>query len=332
MLIALKLQLKNIMRDKFVLVSILLPVVLAIVLKSYTPNVVIESQVAILKDNLTDTTINQIESVAVVEQYSDMTQLRNRILDTKNEVVGIVFDDGAGYFEFMLQGNETTRTKTGVQILAGLINGEITVAEIQTELLTNDNNDIYYFLMTLTILIALFMGCTFNAFNIVAEKEEGITNIKRILPITLNKDILHKTILGFIGTVVVTLTTISIVLESDIKWWVIILFVLVSSFAVSILGLFLGSISKNLISIIVNTKVILLLFIFIPAIGFIMPADLEFIRTIFYLIPSFPMFEGLWAILKDGNIIEMFINTGIVGVQAMLAYLLYLLFLKKGQR
>lgn len=331
MLITLRLQLKNILRDKFVQISILLPIVLAIVLKLCTPNLIIEPRVAILKDNLSPATINQLADVAIVEQYFHISELRNRILENKNEIIGLVFDDRTGHFKVMLQGNETIRVKTTAQIIAKLINGRITTDKTETEILINDNNDLYNFLMTLNVLIALFMGCTFNAFNLVAEKEEGIININRILPIQHHKYIIQKTILGFIGSVVVAVVTITIAFGSGINWWIVFPFILVSSFAVSILGLYLGLFSNGLLSIIVNTKVILLLFIFVPVIGFIMPADLKVMRTIFYLIPSFPMFAGLWAIFQERNMLQMIINTSIMGIQALLAYFIYLNMLKKAK-
>lgn len=330
MLTALRVQLKNVIRDKFVQISILLPIVLVIGLKLYTPNLIIEPQVAILKGNISQTLINQLESVAVVEQYSQITQLRSRVLESKNEIIGIIFDENKGNFKFILEGNETTRVKANLQVIAGLLDGKLINDKIQTEILDNESNDLYYFLITLVLLIALFMGCTFNAFNIVTEKEEGITNINKILPIQKTDYILQKTILGFIGSVVLTAVTLSIAVGSQIdNWWLVFLFILVSSFAVSILGLYLGFISNGLISIIINTKVILLLFMFIPVIGFIMPADLEIVKNVFYLVPSYPMFQGLWVILKDGNIIKILFNTGVVAVHALLAYLIYLNFLKK---
>lgn len=330
-MIALKLQFKNIMRDKFVLMSMLLPIILAIILKSYTPNVAIEPQVAILKDNLSNDTIAIIERIAVVEKYSNIVQLESRILETKNEVIGVVFDSATDHFKYMIQGNETTRIKTDLQILASLVKGDIGLDEVETEILPHDNNDMHCFLITVTVLMALYMGCAFNAFNIVAEKEEGITNINQILPMPINMYIFQKAILGFIGSVIVTTITV-LIATHDINWGLFLVFSVISSFSASIVGLYLGLISNDLISVIINTKVILLVFLFVPVIGFMMPTDLVIVKVLLYLVPSFPIFEGLWAILRDGDISRMLINTGIVGVHTVLAYLLYYLLSRKNIR
>ena len=36
----------------------------------------------------------------------------------------------------------------------------------------------------MTLITAMFMGCTFNAMNIISEKENGVTLVNEILPMT----------------------------------------------------------------------------------------------------------------------------------------------------
>ena len=38
--------------------------------------------------------------------------------------------------------------------------------------------------IAITLIVAMFMGCTFNAMNIISEKEDGVALINEILPMT----------------------------------------------------------------------------------------------------------------------------------------------------
>ena len=44
----------------------------------------------------------------------------------------------------------------------------------------------------------MFMGCTFNAMNIISEKEDGVAFVNEILPVTPSQYILQKVVVGFL--------------------------------------------------------------------------------------------------------------------------------------
>ncbi len=46
--------------------------------------------------------------------------------------------------------------------------------------------------IAITLIVAMFMGCTFNAVNIISEKEDGIALINEILPISSKEYIAQK--------------------------------------------------------------------------------------------------------------------------------------------
>ena len=43
-----------------------------------------------------------------------------------------------------------------------------------------------------TLIVAMFMGCTFNAMNIIEEKESGVALVNQILPMTHSRYIIQK--------------------------------------------------------------------------------------------------------------------------------------------
>ena len=54
-------------------------------------------------------------------------------------------------------------------------------------------------LIVITLITAMFMGCTFNSMNIIGEKEDGIALVNQILPMNTRTYILQKLALGFWG-------------------------------------------------------------------------------------------------------------------------------------
>lgn len=329
MLTILKLQLKTALRDKVVIISILLPIFMAVLLRINMPDtVIIEAQVAVNNNDLPIETIRKIEKVAVVNRFNNIEEIKNRVLISKDEVVGIITDDTVGQCKFIFEGNETTRTIKNMEAIGDLINDNISLDKTQVEVISSDNNEMKYMLIIITMLIALYMGSTFIAFNIVGEKEEGIANINQILPISNNKYNLQKVLLGLIGTVVITFITGLILIDKD-NFSYLFLFLFVSACCSSSLGLYLGFFSKDLLSAIINTKVVLLVFILIPFIGFIIPEKLNTLKKLFYLIPTYPIFEGFWCILKYGDVSAMMFNMGIVFLHTSAAYLLYFCILNR---
>ncbi len=50
----------------------------------------------------------------------------------------------------------------------------------------------------MTLITAMFMGCTFNAMNIISEKENGVALVNEILPMTSRQYVIQKIFIGFV--------------------------------------------------------------------------------------------------------------------------------------
>ena len=48
-----------------------------------------------------------------------------------------------------------------------------------------------------TLIVAMFMGCTFNAMNIISEKEDGVALINEVLPMSRSQYVIQKIFVGF---------------------------------------------------------------------------------------------------------------------------------------
>lgn len=320
MISALFIQSKIVLRDKIIIISILLPIFLAIFLTvDLTDTMTIENQFAVIENNLPVETIDKIKEIATVTEFSSFYELKKRVLVPKDEIIGIVLDSTTEY-KYILEGNETTRTLKNLEVIDNFLKGNNPIDEVNIEFQPNTDNDMKYFLMILTMIIALYMGSTLIAFNIIEEKESGINNINKILPVSAKQFIFYKILNGLLGTIfIISVTGFILVGKSYFPY--LFLFSLIAACCSSSLGLYLGLFSKDLITGIIYTKVILLLFIFIPVIGFIMPNNI--ITKFFYLIPTYPIFQGFWSIIKYGDEIGMLKNMAIILAHTIIAYTLY---------
>lgn len=62
-------------------------------------------------------------------------------------------------------------------------------------------------LIVITLVTAMFMGCTFNSMNMIGEKEDGVSLVNQILPMDARTYIFQKLALGCIGGIASTLAT-----------------------------------------------------------------------------------------------------------------------------
>lgn len=132
-----------------------------------------------------------------------------------------------------------------------------------------DNSDaLKSLLIVITMVTAMFMGCTFNAMNIIGEKEDGISLINKVLPITRRAYVIQKIFLGFNGGILSTPLTVCACMKTAVSP-IIPLFLLsvLSSFAAALAGLFIGLLSNELMAGIVYIKIVMILFYLVVPTG-----------------------------------------------------------------
>ena len=145
-----------------------------------------------------------------------------------------------------------------------------------------------------SLVTAMFMGCTFNAMNIISEKEEGIEFINQVLPMTTRSYVVQKILLGFIGgtasTVVTALICMRIGLAQALPF---LLIILLSAYISALIGLFIGIFSNGLMIGIVNIKIVMILFLAPPVFFYLIVPDNAAVFWISYILPSSATFYGI---------------------------------------
>ncbi len=179
------LSFKMMLKEKIVIISLLLPIALALGAKIYLPYSVVETKIGVVNELVDVETINDLSRFADVELFDNVDLLKAKILDSSDELIGLVKE--GGNYRILLQGNEKTITKKYAEILIKFINGRISLDDVIVLEYSDGKFNIATFLNVIILMIALFMGSVINAFNIVAEKENGVIKINDILPISSTK-------------------------------------------------------------------------------------------------------------------------------------------------
>ena len=130
--------------------------------------------------------------------------------------------------------------------------------------------------------------------NMISEKEDGVALINEILPMTHSQYIMQKLFVGFICGCLSSMITVCICFGFSLQNGALMLVMLVlSAFVAALMGLFIGRISSGLMVGVVYIKIVMLLFMAVPILGFLVGTSQPLLMAVSYLVPSQAAFEGI---------------------------------------
>ncbi|MCI8292709.1 MAG: ABC transporter permease [Hespellia sp.] len=290
-------QLKSVRKDKFCILSFLLPIVVAIVLNfagSIDLSSLGEYYFCIVTDDVTP------ETETWLTRYGTLTicQTREEFLSAINEpstnLIGIEMD-GNG-IQTIISGDELPLWQQAAATLPALYEQRDMSNEIHIQTLKRPDvlAGIQHIFMAMTLIVAMFMGCTFNAMNIISEKEDGVALINEILPITPRQYILQKIFIGFIFGCLSAIVTAAICFKiSPVRATTMLALIVLSAFVAALIGLLVGRFSDGLMVGVVYIKIVMIVFMAVPLLKYLAFAENKMLSYICYLIPSSATFEGI---------------------------------------
>lgn len=298
----LKYQLKSIRRDKMCILTFLLPVIVGIainLLSGVSFQSMGETAFGVLENNISTDTVEWLQSNGTVTQYETLDELREAVNNPNTQMIGVLQTGNA--IQTFLSGDELEVNKKVADTLPQIYENRIeqlsfdkTVIPVKT-----DNEGLKSLLIVLTLVTAMFMGCTFNAMNIISEKEDGIELINQVLPMTMKSYVVQKTLLGFFGGTVSTIVTAFICMRIEsaqvLPFLPIVLF---SAYISALTGLFIGYFSTGLMVGIVYIKIVMVLFLAPPIFFYLVIPDNSIIFRLSYLLPSSATFYGVMNLLN----------------------------------
>ena len=318
-------QLKSVLRDKFCLMTFLLPILVAAALNfmgSIDMSSLGELHFGVLENGLPPQTVTWLERYGPVTAYGTQEELTAAIMEPSTNVIG-VRADGDG-LKTAIAGDELDIFQQAAATLPALY--ERRAEAERAEVLTLERPDILESFQDIFIpavlIVAMFMGCTFNAMNIISEKEDGVALVNEILPMTPGQYILQKVVVGFLFGSLSSIVTACICFR--LSWQnagMMLALIVLSSFVAALIGLFIGRFSEGLMIGVVYIKIVMLVFIAVPIvcalIGVSVPPAL-----LCNLVPSQPAFEGMMA-LSAGDMGTAARDTGILAVHCAAWFALY---------
>lgn len=296
----LRYQLKCVLHDKFCLMTFLLPIVIAAAL-NFTGSVDFSSlgefHFGIVKDTLPEQTVTWLKQYGPVTAYQTPEQLKDAINEPSTNEIGVEAD-GDG-IKTIVSGDELDLFRQAANTLPALYKQRRAARQVKPKILERPDvmkgfKDMF---IAATLVIAMFMGCTFNAMNMISEKEDGVAFVNEILPMTRGEYIIQKLTVGFICGCLSSIITACICLRIAPQNVVpLLLLIILSSFVSALTGLFIGRISNGLMVGMIYIKVVMLLFIAIPVLCFLVGVSHPLLSAVCYLIPSQAAFEGIIGI------------------------------------
>ena len=327
----LKYQLKSILRDKFCLMTFLLPVLVAVALNfmgSIDLSTLGELHFGVLKNDLSPQTVTWLERYGPVTAYETQEELTAAVKEPSTNVIGVKADGDS--IKTAISGDELDIFQQAAATLPALYEQR---AEAKLmKVLTLERPDILESFQDIFIpavlIVAMFMGCTFNAMNIISEKEDGVAFINEILPMTPSQYIFQKVVVGFLFGSLSSIVTACICFRlSWQNFGLLLALIVLSSFVAALTGLFIGKLSEGLMIGVVYIKIIMLLFLAVPILCALLGVSGP-LAVICNIVPSQPAFDGIMA-LSAWNTGTAVKDVGILTVHCIVWFSLYILILQK---
>ena len=320
-------QLKSVLKDKFCLMTFLLPVVVAVALNfmgAIDLSSLGEHHFGVLENDLPPQTVMWLEQYGPVTSYETAEELNAAINEPSTNIIGVK-SDGLS-IKTVIAGDELDIFQQAAVTLPALYEQREDAEQVEVQILERPDilGNLQGIFIPMVLIVAMFMGCTFNAMNIISEKEDGVAFVNEILPMTPSQYILQKIVVGFLCGSLSSIVTAGICFR--LSWQNVgIMFVLIvlSSFVAALIGLFIGKLSENLMIGVVYIKIAMLLFIAVPIVCALIGGSGP-LAVICNLVPSQPAFEGIRALSNErmGTAIK---DAGILAAHCVAWFVLYVL-------
>ena len=322
----LKYQLKSVLKDKFCLMTFLLPMVVAVALNFMgfiDLSSLGEHHFGVLKNDLPPHTAAWLERYGPVTVYETQEELTAAINEPSTNIIGVKAD-GAG-IKTVVAGDELDIFRQAAVTLPSLYEQREWAEKV--ELQTLERSDILESFQDIFIpavlIVAMFMGCTFNAMNIISEKEDGVAFVNEILPMTPSQYILQKVVVGFLFGSLSSIVTACICFRLSWQNFGLLPLIVLSSFVAALIGLFIGKLSESLMTGVVYIKIAMLAFLAVPIVCALIGVNGP-LAVICNIVPSQPAFDGIMA-LSAGNMGTAIKDIGILAIHCAAWFALYIL-------
>lgn len=327
-------QLKSVLRDKFCLMTFLLPILVAVALNfmgSIDMSSLGELHFGVLENDLSPQTITWLERYGPVTAYQTPEELTAAIQEPSTNVIGVRADGDS--LKTAIAGDELDIFQQAAATLPALYERRETAARVEVQTLERPDllESVQGIFIPAVLIVAMFMGCTFNAMNIISEKEDGVAFVNEILPMTPSQYILQKVTVGFLFGSLSSVVTACICFKlSWQNFGLMLALIVLSSFVAALIGLFIGKFSEGLMIGVVYIKIVMLLFLAVPLVCALIGVSGP-LAVVCNIVPSQPAFDGIMA-LSAGSMGTAVKDVGILAVHCIAWFALYVLISRRRRK
>ncbi len=328
-------QLKSVRKDKFCIMSFLLPIVVAVVLNfvgSIDLSSLGEYYFGVVAGDIAPETERWLMRYGSVTVCQTKEELIAEINDPSTNLIGVEMD-GSG-IKTMISGDELSIWQQTAGTLPALYRQRETAQQADIQVLEQPDVLAGYqnLFIAMTLIVAMFMGCTFNAVNMITEKEDGVALINEILPMTFGQYVIQKIFTGFVFGCLSAIITTALCFRLTFAGAVAMLALIVlSAFVSALIGLFVGRISDGLMVGVVYIKIVMIVFMAVPLLKYLAVTGNKVVAYICYLIPSSATFEGIMD-LANGSMATAGKDTVILLVHCVVWLSIYLYISRRQKR
>lgn len=328
-------QLKSVRKDKMCIMSFFLPVVLAILLTAMGGvdlSSLEEANFAICRQDFLPEDIEWLNKYGVVHIYETEEGLIGAVNDPATNILGV--QKTGNHIKVLISGDELELFKEIASSLPVIYETRGDNNNLDIEVLPQPNfiENYKYVFIAVILIIAMFMGCVFNAMNMVSEKEEGVIFINEILPMTKKRYIIQKIIIGFIFGCLSSILTVCFSLRLSLKYILpMLLLIVLSAFISALVGMLIGEWADGILVGITYVKIAMIIFISVPLISYLLRLGETTLGKLCYLVPSTATFEGVMGMVNE-NTAEVGKSITIMILSSVIWLVLFLIAEKKERK
>ncbi|MDE7416839.1 MAG: ABC transporter permease [Lachnospiraceae bacterium] len=298
-------QLKSVRKDKMCIMSFFLPVVLAVFL-TITGGISLSSleevNFAICQQDFLSEDTEWLNKYGVVHTYETEEDLTAAVNDPATNILGV--QKAGNHIKVLVSGDELEIFKEIAASLPAIYEQRGDTSSLDIEVLPQPNfiATYKYIFIALILIIAMFMGCVFNAMNMISEKEEGVIFINEVLPMTKRQYIFQKIFIGFILGCLSSVLTVCFSLRLSIKYILpLLVLIVLSAFISALVGMLIGKWADGILVGITYIKITMIIFIAVPLISYLLRLGETNLGKLCYLVPSTATFEGIMGMINENT-------------------------------
>lgn len=281
-------------RDFLALYILVIPIILAFGINLLTPSINNTSVNLALIEGDNAEQVSYLEDFANVELFKDAEAIEKRV-GKRDNIIGIL--PGGDDYYVLQQGNETDEVMEYAKMLLTFYEEDVQIANSNAEIIDFGRTvpPFKKMLVNIMILMISVLGGMLIALNIVEEKVDRTIRAIHLSPVSRKIFILGKSIMGIFLPVYGTIAVVLITGFSDINYFQMLFFVLVSTVLSLLVGFIEGLNNDDVISAAANIKIL-----FLPVAASVAAVELLSAKwqILFYWIPFYWAYKGNDAILS----------------------------------